>query len=532
MLIEALAYAEKHGFSVIPVRPDKKPHIQWLEFQMRKATPDEIISWWAKWPNAMVGIVTGKLSGILAIDCDSGNGYMQIQEHLRDSLVIPTANTPRGGKHLYFAYPADEGMPISVGTGLIPTVDFRGEGGYIIAPPSRNGNGHAYAWLDGLSLDDVGPPAVPDALYNKLINKYIYKASVNAVPGGAGAVEMFVEGRRDNDLFRTANSLVKGGMAISEIEQVIDMLALSCRPPFPANEIEKKIKSALDRAVRRERNLTEEVREWVMSSSGVFSSSAVGRSLQLSTRDDQKNLSKIMRRLLQEGLLERYGNKNGHFRRIEGEIELMNYLDAPTDEFPLQWPLDIEDLCKIYPGNVVVVAGSKSAGKTAFLLNLVKMNMEQHDIVYLNSEMGATELRIRLQLFEDPPLPSWRFTPIERRGNWADLITAERKIWIVDFLDVTEDLWRVGSEIKAIHNKLRDGICIIGLQKRKDRDTGHGDGFSMEKARLYLALDFGRIKIVDAKAWRRSEENPRGKVREFKIVKGSRFVPQGYWKAE
>ena len=52
----------------------------------------------------------------------------------------------------------------------------------------------------------------------------------------------------------------------------------------------------------------------------------------------------------------------------------------------------------IYPGNIVIVAGSKSAGKTSFLLNTVKENMHQHEIVYLNSEMGDTEFRKRLEL--------------------------------------------------------------------------------------------------------------------------------------
>lgn len=163
ILTAALNYAER-GFSVIPVRGDKKPFIPWTEYQKRQSTPEEIRAWWKKYPAAMIGIVTGEISGLLIIDCDTPEGYEAIQKLLPDALVIPIARTPRGGWHLWFIYPI--GSKITVGAGLLPGVDFRGEGGYCIAPPSVNGNGCGYTWLDGLSLDEVAPATLPGAIYN------------------------------------------------------------------------------------------------------------------------------------------------------------------------------------------------------------------------------------------------------------------------------------------------------------------------------------------------------------------------------
>jgi hypothetical protein len=195
--------------------------------------------------------------------------------------------------------------------------------------------------------------------------------------------------------------------------------------------------------------------------------------------------------------------------------------------------MGIHELCKIYAGNVIIVAGTKSAGKTAFLLNVIKENMDQHEIVYMTSEMGDSELKIRLQLFGSPPPAKWNFKSIPRNSNWADVIDGERKIWIIDYLETPSDkLHAVADEIRAIHGKLKEGICIIALQKPPRRDTGWGDTFSMEKARLYLAMDNGRIKIVDAKAWRNSDHNPRGKVMEFSLIDGSKFQPCGCWTYE
>jgi hypothetical protein len=189
----------------------------------------------------------------------------------------------------------------------------------------------------------------------------------------------------------------------------------------------------------------------------------------------------------------------------------------------------------MYPGNIIVVAGSKSAGKTSFLLNTVKINMHKHEIVYLNSEMGDTEFRKRLELFDDVKLSDWQFKAYHRQSHFNDLITNERKIFMIDFLEVTTDFWKVAQYIQDIHRKLKEGICIIALQKSDAKDTGRGGDFSKEKARLYLSLDYlhdqkvNQIKITDAKAWRTSE-NPRGKYRTYKLVHGSEYCSISGWK--
>ena len=158
----ALDYAGR-GYSVIPIGPNKRPLIKWTEFQSRIASKEEITRYWTRYPLANVGIVTGPISGILVVDCDDADAYRRVQELLPDSLIIPVAKTPRGW-HLYFIYPA--GSKITTGAGIMPGVDFRGEGGYIIAPPSVNGDGKAYAWEDGLSLQDTAPAPLPPAVVN------------------------------------------------------------------------------------------------------------------------------------------------------------------------------------------------------------------------------------------------------------------------------------------------------------------------------------------------------------------------------
>lgn len=71
LLSAALSYV-KQGFSVIPIQArEKRPLIPWEQYQDRTATDEEIKTWWAKWPDANVEIVTGKISGLVVIDLDS-----------------------------------------------------------------------------------------------------------------------------------------------------------------------------------------------------------------------------------------------------------------------------------------------------------------------------------------------------------------------------------------------------------------------------------------------------------------------------
>ncbi len=115
LLEAARIYVNQFGFSIIPIRPDKRPWIKWESYQKRKATPEEIQKWWTQWPSAMGGIVTGSISGCVVVDIDTNEGWEGIQGGLPDSLLVPTARTPRGGRHLYFKAPE---RPISNATSI------------------------------------------------------------------------------------------------------------------------------------------------------------------------------------------------------------------------------------------------------------------------------------------------------------------------------------------------------------------------------------------------------------------------------
>ncbi|RXT14866.1 bifunctional DNA primase/polymerase [Ammoniphilus sp. CFH 90114] len=145
----ALAYLNK-GFSVIPLRQkDKNSLVSWREFQKRLPTEDEVIDWWTKWPDANIGIVTGEISGIVILDIDGDEAFDVLQQKYgisKDELLKnPHVKTGKG-YHIYFNHPKD-GKLYKNFARQKEKLDFRGDGGYGVAPPSIHPDGPTYDWV-------------------------------------------------------------------------------------------------------------------------------------------------------------------------------------------------------------------------------------------------------------------------------------------------------------------------------------------------------------------------------------------------
>lgn len=163
-LKEALRYADM-GLSVIPIIPgQKKPMIKWQQYQKTRATKEQITEWWTKTPNANIGIVTGDVSDVFVVDIDTAEGQENLLQYGFESIDCPTVTTPRDGQHLYFKNPSQK---ITIGAGIIPGTDFRGNGGFVVAPPSVNGNGKGYVWQK--AFDRGALADLPAAYIKKII---------------------------------------------------------------------------------------------------------------------------------------------------------------------------------------------------------------------------------------------------------------------------------------------------------------------------------------------------------------------------
>ncbi|THJ44737.1 bifunctional DNA primase/polymerase [Candidatus Frankia alpina] len=153
----ALFYAGL-GWPVVPVaspdaavaRPGKQPLVRdWPS--VASTSPGQIRAWWERWPDANVGIVTGPRSGLGVLDLDVDKGGVASLSALESRVgCLPgtvTVVTGSGGAHLYYRHP---GVPLLSAADVYgPGLDVRGDGGLVVAPPSRHPCGHRYAWVGG-----------------------------------------------------------------------------------------------------------------------------------------------------------------------------------------------------------------------------------------------------------------------------------------------------------------------------------------------------------------------------------------------
>jgi hypothetical protein len=179
-LSAALKYA-KRGWHVFPLwdregdgcgcgngkcnSPGKHPISDFAPNGFKSATtdPDQITDWWRQYPRAGIGVATGKVSGIIVLDVDvkKGKDGLSSLEKLENELgtrlpETKTAKTPSGGLHYYYVYVAGIGSSTDK---LGPGLDIRGDGGYVVMPPSHD----LYEW------DDTGGVEVlPDRWVDRL----------------------------------------------------------------------------------------------------------------------------------------------------------------------------------------------------------------------------------------------------------------------------------------------------------------------------------------------------------------------------
>ena len=167
----AIDYAHR-GWHVFPCSPrDKKP-LTPNGFYDATRNENQIRAWWRKWPDAIIGVRMGGLSGVWALDPDApkkpgdpdGRAKWQSLIEKHGAIHTHTHNTPGGGQHLLFKWDADRPVTNKEGHLKGLGINVRGEGGYIIAPPSARYDGNKYEVAD--PLDFFHFATAPDWLYD------------------------------------------------------------------------------------------------------------------------------------------------------------------------------------------------------------------------------------------------------------------------------------------------------------------------------------------------------------------------------
>ena len=543
------------GWHIFPVGRDKKPL---TKHGLKDGTQTRlgIEDYKKQHPGCNWG---GFFPGQLIIDVDPRHGG-SLGSLTAKYGALPKTRTHKtggGGYHLIFRQPAGYDIRNTVSLDGLPGVDRRGNGGYIVLPGSIHESGSVYEVIDDSPIAEAPAALLTDNSYRK----------AESIPGD------IPQGQRNQTLASIAGTMRGRGLSVGVIEaSLLEVNRLQCKPPLPEAEV-IAISQSIGRYTpngngniciytnvttlpthERDKNVTgnvtaeangeaktlqqtfatfsERVSDWVKGTSAWWATEDLDKDLGIISATDKTNRRQVLCRLKEDGIIEQHTKINKHFRYINTKITSLNFKTANTaGVLPIRWPLNIEKLVNFFPGNLAVIAGAPNAGKTGFMLNCIYLNQSQFPTYYFCSEMGEVELRDRLDKFPGMDVNDWTFQAIERAADFPDVIRPDC-FNLIDFVEMTTDLFQINTILTAISHKIGSGVCLVAIQKKQGAVFGRGQEFGLEKPKLYLSMDKGKLSIVKGKSWAMKGTDPQGLSIKFQISGGCQFEPLTGWVKE
>lgn len=193
---------------------------------------------------------------------------------------------------------------------------------------------------------------------------------------------------------------------------------------------------------------------------------------------------------------------------------------------------DFEDVLEVDEGDAIVIAGVSNTAKTAWVINMLALNIENHPCVLMGNEYARGDRTL-----------SPKFERRMRRMDWANWENGEGelkfdilpvsddyednvvpgKINFIDWINLADNFFQIGQIIKDIKYKVCNGLAVIVIQKGEGNLLGRGKDFSRDLADFYITIDpidamDKKLTIVKAKA--ASGYFLDGKTWAFQIVEG------------
>jgi hypothetical protein len=250
----ALRYALA-GMGVFPIVPRGKKPL--TDHGLKDATKDPTVirEWWQRRPGANVGIATGAESGVFVVDVDprnDGNESLWELELKHGKLETTKVRTGGGGTHFYIKHPGGL-VPCSAGR-LGPGLDVKGDGGYVVAPPSIHCSGQPYRWERSDRAGGAPLAPAPTWLLDLIRNPAVGQSSPRPANEWVELIRgPIVRGARNDTLVRLAGHLLRirvlDPAIAAELVQAVN--EARCKPPLLPDEVQDIVESIASRELAR-----------------------------------------------------------------------------------------------------------------------------------------------------------------------------------------------------------------------------------------------------------------------------------------
>ena len=276
-------YVLDWGWSVVPIKHGAKhPWVEWKQYQTRQPTEEEINEWCDHGAVSKNGhvlqdfdicLVTGRLSGVVVVDCDSQEA---VNEARRLGLTSNVSVNTRKGQHFYWSHHGDAEYKNKVGGHTkandvswpkVLGLDFRGDKGIAVLPPSRHKDGNytwnvpydeldeaKYKWSNRTFLTDVkklNNDVLQDLIEGQLPDLtdvgedvWVPSSVEDDIIADGGVVR---EGSRNHTLTRYVGQLLNGGTTPSELYgEAVSFCEKYMLEALPDDEIETVVQSVIE----------------------------------------------------------------------------------------------------------------------------------------------------------------------------------------------------------------------------------------------------------------------------------------------
>jgi len=250
---------------------------------------------------------------------------------------------------------------------------------------------------------------------------------------------------------------------------------------------------------------------------------------------ETSNLYVTFNRLCSEKKLRALGR--GLYRKVK-HIDPVKWMEADEEVyFDLAFPtghedfsgFGFDDLISVSPGDLGIISGVSNAGKSALALSFLGENVDKHGCVLMGNEYTTLDARPSPKFKRRMMNMKWvnwingdgqpKFDLLPVRENFEDYIVPG-KVNIIDWINLTDQFYRIGGILEEIKAAVGDGIAIVVLQKEENSELGRGKGFTRDLADFYFSIDpfgdwQGRLTVGKVKA---PKKRVTGRMWAFRMV--------------